>query len=95
MLLFWLRFEILLFLCILFLLCFWSVSVSLFCFVLFLYVFGFCCVSDPFCFCYDRSDFEMTLDMLAQNRIDTKGLVTKSINLEDFPQAFEDLKKTV
>ena len=50
-------------------------------------------VDISFCFCYDRSDFEMTLDMLAQNRIDTKGLVTKSINLEDFPQAFEDLKK--
>ena len=36
----------------------------------------------------------MTLDMVAQNRIDTIGLVTKSINLEDFPQAFEDLKKS-
>ena len=70
-------------------------------------VVGLCMVSDSFqpamavvkevdisfCFCYDRNDFEMTLDMLAQNRIDTKGLVTKSINLEDFPQAFEDLKK--
>ena len=46
-------------------------------------------VDISFCFCYDHSDFEMTLDMLAQDRIDTKGLVTKSINLEDFPQAFK------
>ena len=46
-----------------------------------------------FCFCYDRSDFELTLDMLAQNRIDTTGLITESVNLENFPQAFEALKK--
>jgi threonine dehydrogenase-like Zn-dependent dehydrogenase len=31
--------------------------------------------------------------MLAQNRIDTTGLITESVNLENFPQAFEALKK--
>ena len=46
-----------------------------------------------FCFCYDRSDFEMTLDMLAQNRINVAGLVSESVNLEKFPAAFERLKK--
>ena len=70
-------------------------------------VVGLCMVSDSFqpamavvkevdvsfCFCYDRSDFELTLDMLAQNRIDTTGLITESVNLENFPQAFEALKK--
>ena len=50
-------------------------------------------VDVSFCFCYDRSDFELTLDMLAQNRIDTTGLITESVNLENFPQAFEALKK--
>jgi len=70
-------------------------------------VVGLCMVSDSFdpaaavvkevdilfCFCYDRSDFEMTLDMLAQNRINVAGLVSESVNLEKFPAAFERLKK--
>ena len=70
-------------------------------------VVGLCMVSDSFdpaaavikevdisfCFCYDRSDFEITLDMLAQNRINVAGLVSESVNLEKFPDALERLKK--
>ena len=46
-----------------------------------------------FCFCYDRADFQMTLEMLAQERIDVKGLVTQSVGFEEFPEAFENLKR--
>ena len=70
-------------------------------------VVGLCMISDSFqpatavikevdisfCFCYDRSDFAMTLDMLAQNRIDAIGLISESVNLENFPRVFEELKK--
>jgi (R,R)-butanediol dehydrogenase/meso-butanediol dehydrogenase/diacetyl reductase len=70
-------------------------------------VVGLCMISDSFqpatavikevdisfCFCYDRSDFAMTLDMLAQNRIEAIGLISESVNLENFPRAFEELKK--
>jgi len=70
-------------------------------------VVGLCMVSDRFepatavvkevdiifCFCYDRADFQMTLEMLAQERIDVKGLVTQSVGFEEFPEAFENLKR--
>lgn len=46
-----------------------------------------------FCFCYDKSDFEMSIDMLAQGRIDAAGLVTHAVGFESFPGAFEALKK--
>ena len=35
----------------------------------------------------------MTLEMLAQERIDAKGLVTESVGFEKFPEAFERLKQ--
>ena len=35
----------------------------------------------------------MTLEMLAQERIDVKGLVTQSVGFEQFPEAFENLKR--
>ena len=40
-----------------------------------------------------KGQVEMTLDMLAQNRINVAGLVSESVNLEKFPAAFERLKK--
>ena len=46
-----------------------------------------------FCFVYDKSDFEMSIDMLAQGRIPTSGLVTHTVGFDGFPQAFEALKK--
>ena len=46
-----------------------------------------------FCFRYERADFQMTLEMLAQERIDVKGLVTESAGFEKFPEAFERLKQ--
>ncbi|MBH69350.1 MAG: alcohol dehydrogenase [Rhodospirillaceae bacterium] len=70
-------------------------------------VVGLCMVSDKFepaeavvkevdiafCFCYERIDFEMTIEMLSQNRIQASGLVTKNVGFADFPMAFEDLKR--
>ena len=70
-------------------------------------VVGLCMVSDCFepatavvkeveiifCFCYDHVDFQMTLEMLAQERTDVKGLVTESVGFEKFPEAFERLKQ--
>ena len=46
-----------------------------------------------FCFCYEHADFQMTLEMLAQERIEVKGLVTESVGFEHFPEAFERLKQ--
>jgi len=46
-----------------------------------------------FCFCYDHVDFQMTLEMLAQERIDVKGLVTESVGFKQFPEALERLKQ--
>ena len=46
-----------------------------------------------FCFCYDHVDFQMTLEMLAEERIDVKGLVTESVGFEQFTEAFERLKQ--
>ena len=70
-------------------------------------VVGLCMVSDRFepatavvkeveiifCFCYEHADFQMNLEMLAQERIDVKGLVTESVGFEKFPVAFERLKQ--
>ncbi len=50
-------------------------------------------VDIAFCFCYDRSDFGMALDMLAQGRIPASGLVTHAVGFDDFPTAFEALKR--
>ena len=50
-------------------------------------------VDIAFCFCYERSDFEMAVDMLAQNRIDAAGLVSHAVGFADFPAAFEALKQ--
>ena len=46
-----------------------------------------------FCFVYERADFEMVVDMLAQGRIDAAGLVTGSVGFDEFPGAFEALKR--
>ena len=35
----------------------------------------------------------MTLEMLAQERIEVKGLVTESVGFEQFSEAFERLKQ--
>ena len=70
-------------------------------------VVGLCMVSDRFepatavvkeveiifCFCYEHADFQMTLEMLSQERIEVKGLVTESVGFEQFPEAFERLKQ--
>ena len=50
-------------------------------------------VDIAFCFCYERVDFDMAVDMLAQGRIDAAGLVTHSVGFDDFCAAFEALKK--
>jgi (R,R)-butanediol dehydrogenase/meso-butanediol dehydrogenase/diacetyl reductase len=49
-------------------------------------------VDIAFCFCYERVDFDMAVDMLAQGRIDAAGLVTQSVGFDDFSAAFEALK---
>jgi len=46
-----------------------------------------------FCFVYDKGDFEMSIDMLAQGRINAADLVTHSVGFETFLDAFEALKK--
>lgn len=50
-------------------------------------------VDIAFCFCYERVDFDMAVDMLAQGRIDVEGMVTHSVGFDEFSQAFEALKK--
>ena len=35
----------------------------------------------------------MILELLVQERIDVKGLVTESVGFEKFPEAFERLKQ--
>lgn len=46
-----------------------------------------------FCFVYEKRDFEMTLDMLAQGRINAAGLISHTVGFDAFPDAFEALKK--
>lgn len=46
-----------------------------------------------FCFCHEHADLQMTLEMLAQEHIDVKGLVTESVRFEKFPETFERLKQ--
>jgi len=46
-----------------------------------------------FCFCYKHADFQMTLEMLSQERIEVKGIVTESVGFEQFTEAFERLKQ--
>ena len=50
-------------------------------------------VDIAFCFCYERVDFDMAVDMLAQGRIAAAGLVTHTVGFDDFSAAFEALKK--
>ncbi len=50
-------------------------------------------VDISFCFVYDKADFKMTIDMLAQGRISAAALVSHTVGFNDFPDAFEALKK--
>jgi (R,R)-butanediol dehydrogenase/meso-butanediol dehydrogenase/diacetyl reductase len=50
-------------------------------------------VDISFCFVYDKSDFRMTIDMLAQGRINAADLVSHTVGFDAFPDAFEALKK--
>ena len=50
-------------------------------------------VDIAFCFVYDKSDFRMAIDMLAQGRINAAELVTHTVGFDAFPDAFEALKK--
>ncbi len=45
-----------------------------------------------FVFVYHRSDFDMVVDMLGQGRIDALPMVTSSVGLDAFPDAFDGLK---
>lgn len=45
-----------------------------------------------FAIAYDKSDFETTIDMLAQGRIDVKPMITGIVSLDELPDAFEALK---
>jgi len=46
-----------------------------------------------FCFVYEKGDFEMTLDMLAQGRINAAGLISHTVGFDAFPDSFEALKR--
>lgn len=50
-------------------------------------------VDIAFCYVYDKSDFQMTIDMLAQGRINAASLVSHTVGFDAFPDAFESLKK--
>jgi (R,R)-butanediol dehydrogenase/meso-butanediol dehydrogenase/diacetyl reductase len=46
-----------------------------------------------FCFVYEKRDFIMTLDMLAQGRINAAGLISHTVGFDAFPESFEALKR--
>ena len=43
-------------------------------------------------FCYRRQDFQLTLDLLDRERIDPHAMLTRTVDFDDFPAAFEALK---
>lgn len=43
-------------------------------------------------FCYQRQDFEFTLDLLDRGLIDASPMLTRTVGFDQFPQAFEALK---
>jgi len=45
-----------------------------------------------FAIAYTKDDFETTIDMLAQGRIDVSPMITDIVSLEELPDAFEALK---
>lgn len=47
-----------------------------------------------FVLAYEKDDFQYTVDMLAQERIDPRPVVTGRIGLDDVPEAFEVLAKS-
>ncbi len=46
-----------------------------------------------FVFVYRKQDFEVVIDMLARDRIDAESLITERVGFDDFPAAFEALKR--
>jgi threonine dehydrogenase-like Zn-dependent dehydrogenase len=45
-----------------------------------------------FCFVYSLADFQMVVEMLGQERLPAKALVTDCVGFDAFPTAFEALK---
>jgi len=43
-------------------------------------------------FCYQRQDFQLTLDLLDRGIIDPSPMLTRNVGFDDFPAAFESLK---
>ncbi len=41
---------------------------------------------------YEKADFEFTIDMMSQGRIDATAMVTHVVTLDELPQAFEALR---
>jgi (R,R)-butanediol dehydrogenase/meso-butanediol dehydrogenase/diacetyl reductase len=50
-------------------------------------------VSALFVAAYEKDDFQYTVDMMEQGRIDPRPIVTDRIGLDDVPEAFEALAK--
>jgi (R,R)-butanediol dehydrogenase/meso-butanediol dehydrogenase/diacetyl reductase len=48
-------------------------------------------VAVRFVFAYEKDDFQYTVDMMEQERIAPRPIVTDRIGLDDVPQAFEEL----
>ena len=46
-----------------------------------------------FVLAYEKSDFQLTLDMMASGRIDPRPMVTDRVSLGAMPEAFEALKQ--
>ncbi len=46
-----------------------------------------------FVLAYEKSDFQLTLDMMASGRIDPRAMVTDRVSLGAMPEAFEALKQ--
>jgi (R,R)-butanediol dehydrogenase/meso-butanediol dehydrogenase/diacetyl reductase len=45
-----------------------------------------------FAIAYDKDDFETSIAMLAERRIDVSPMITDVVSLDDLPGAFEALK---
>ena len=51
-------------------------------------------VAVRFVFAYEKDDFQYTVDMMEQERIEPLPIVTDRIGLDDVPEAFEVLAKS-
>jgi len=50
-------------------------------------------ITMKFVIAWEKQDFQFVVDMIASDRIDVEGLVTDIVSFEQFPDAFEALRK--